>query len=255
MLVCRRWESPRHLPLRGGGRGDSPERPCRRETPSSGRAQGERAESQDLPRDGRPVQPMVPLFRMEPNGVVRMLCTVSPLVLRRRWQPAMSQHRAVRDRAGRPPTQPHAEPSRTCERGTRSPAGPSRDWPHLRRMPAVDTSEPGLTAPGSAPRPVKDARDGGLRPPCPRPGRRRRDSPRRFHPATPRPTKAASPTSDSKRIMAGRAGIPTACHRVMLMAHPRRGYVDRPPAAPRCSPATKILTEPLCVSTPTRAGQ
>jgi hypothetical protein len=36
-----------------------------------------------------------------------------------------------------------------------------------------------------------------------------------------------------KRIMAGRAGVPFLCHRVVLIAHLRRRYADRPTAVPR----------------------
>jgi transposase len=42
-----------------------------------------------------------------------------------------------------------------------------------------------------------------------------------------------------RRIMAGRAGVPLLRHRVVLIAHQRRRYPDRPTAAPGLSPATK----------------
>ncbi|EFE64774.1 conserved hypothetical protein [Streptomyces viridosporus ATCC 14672] len=36
-----------------------------------------------------------------------------------------------------------------------------------------------------------------------------------------------------KRLMAGRAGVPLPRHRVVLIAHLRRRYADRPTTAPR----------------------
>ncbi|WP_340382421.1 hypothetical protein U5640_36665 [Streptomyces sp. SS7] len=36
-----------------------------------------------------------------------------------------------------------------------------------------------------------------------------------------------------KRLMAGRAGVPLLRHRVVLIAHLRRRYTDRPTSAPR----------------------
>jgi transposase len=36
-----------------------------------------------------------------------------------------------------------------------------------------------------------------------------------------------------KRLMAGRAGVPLLRHRVVLIAHLRRRYEDRPTTAPR----------------------
>lgn len=36
-----------------------------------------------------------------------------------------------------------------------------------------------------------------------------------------------------KRLMAGRAGVPLLRHQVVLIAHLRRRYADRPTPAPR----------------------
>ncbi|MEU0633878.1 hypothetical protein ABZ355_42150, partial [Streptomyces sp. NPDC005989] len=47
-----------------------------------------------------------------------------------------------------------------------------------------------------------------------------------------------------KRLMAGRASVSLLRHRVVLIAHLRRRYADRPTMSPGRSPATKILPEP-----------
>ncbi|MDX3315039.1 hypothetical protein P1S61_39490 [Streptomyces sp. ME08-AFT2] len=52
-------------------------------------------------------------------------------------------------------------------------------------------------------------------------------------PTAPASTKAASPTSLQKRLMAGRASVPLLRHRVVLIAHLRRCYADRLTTAPR----------------------